>query len=96
LELNLPFPRAFLRVLPIPFYDIFSEGDLASACVYGKMCTSKPDFTKSKKQNGFDGLKLRINRGLSLRFVDIYLISSPSINGSIISLLSAQTKVILY
>jgi hypothetical protein len=58
------------------------------------MCTSKPDFTKSKKHNGFDGLKLRINRGLSLRFVNIYLISSPSIKGSIISLLSAQTKVI--
>ena len=59
------------------------------------ICTSKPDFNKSKKHNCFDGLKLRINRGLSLRFANIYLISSPSIKGSIISLLSAQAKVIL-
>jgi len=30
------------------------------------MCTSKPGFTKSKKHNGFDDLKLRIHRRLSI------------------------------
>ncbi len=89
------FNRAnpFDRFCPFQFYGICNEQELASGCANGKMCTSKPDFTKSKKHNSFDGLKLRIDRGLSLRFANIYLISSPSIKGSIISLLSAQTKV---